>query len=151
MMMNAAIARALRRFVGGSAIMLAGLTGIRHWIFAEIQVPPADVDRVVVTSPDQRSHEITDPAAVARIVRHVRSLLDRALPIPDRTGFNPELRIWYVALHRETEAPDEIGLMNQVIFTQGTMFGVSTKDALDLHRLLRAEAAPVPSTEGEGG
>jgi hypothetical protein len=147
MTMNTGLARALRRFAGGVAIMLAGLTGMHHRLYATIRVPPAHVDRVVVTSPEGRSHEITDPAAVAGIVRSLRSLPDHALRIPDRICFNPNLRFWRVAFYRGAEDHDAIGLHDQVIFAQRAVIRMSTEEALDLHRLLRAGANPAPSAE----
>ncbi len=150
MTMNTGIARALRRFVGASAIMIAGLTGIRHWISVEIQLPPAGVDRVVVRSPEGTSHEITDRAEVARIVRQVRSLMARALPVADRIG-NPTMRVWGVAFHRGAEAHDEIGVANYAILAQGAIFLISPEQLLDLRRLLGAEESPASPAEGDRG
>ncbi len=149
--MNTGIARALRRFVGGSAIMLAGLAGVHHRLFADIQVPPADVDRVVVTSPEGQSHEITDRASVAGIVRLVRSLGDQALRVPDNAPYAPCMRAWNVELYRGTEHHDGFLLNSQLIFMQGAYVGINAGEALDLHRLLRVGTSLAPSVQGGCG
>lgn len=149
MTMNAGIARALRRFAGGVAIMLALLSGMHARLYAEIQVPPEDVDRIVVTSPEGRSHEITDRAAVAEIVRQVRSLRNRALRITDRVCFFG-IQLWRVGFYRGAKDRDGILLHNQLIITQGAHIGLSTEEALDLHRLLGTGGDPSPSAEGDG-
>ena len=150
MTMNTGIARALRRFGAGVSIILAGLAVFDHRLFTEIQLPPAGVDRVVVTSPDGRSHEITDRAAVARIVQRIRSHGTRAARIPGTIHFNPGLRFWNVAFHRGTEDQGGFLLTDQLILTQGALIGISAGESRDLHRLLRA-ASPAPSAKGDGG
>lgn len=147
MTMNTGIARALRRFAGGVAIMLAALTGMHHRLYAGIRVPPADVDRVVVTSPDGTSHQITDRAAVARIVRQIRSMRDQGLRISGRICFNPNMRPWSVTFYRGTEEHVGFGLHDQLIFSQGALIGLSPEKALDLHRLLRAGTSAEASRE----
>jgi hypothetical protein len=147
MTMNEGIARALRRFGAGVSIIVAGLTVFDHRLFTDIQLPPADVDRVVVTSPAGRSHEITDRATVARIVQRVRSCGTRAARIPATIHFNPQLRFWSVELHRGTEDPEGFLLTDQLILTQGALIGISAEESLDLHRLLGATESPAPSAE----
>lgn len=66
------LARALRRFVGTSAMMVGGLAALDDFLHATPELPPpAGVDRVQVATEDG-SHTITDPATVARIVAIVR-------------------------------------------------------------------------------
>ncbi len=149
MTMNAGLARALRRFGTGVSIILAGLTVFDHRLFTEIQLPPADVARVVVTSPAGRSHEITDRATVARIVQRVRSCGTRAARIPTTIHFNPQLRFWSVELHRGAEDPKGFLLTDQLILTQGALIGLSVKESLDLHRLLGAAESPASSAVGD--
>jgi hypothetical protein len=148
MTMNAGIARALRRFGAGVSVILAGLTVSDHLLFTEIQVPPADVDRVVVTSPAGRSHEITHRATVAGIVHLVRSRGTRAARIPGTIHFDPGLRFWSVAFHRGTGDPEGFLLTDQLILTQGALIGISANESLDLHRLLGAAASPAPVRRG---
>ena len=156
MTMNTGLARALRRLVGGVAIMLAGMEGIHHLLYAQIELPPADVDRIVVASLPSRPHEITDRATVARIVRLFRSYGDRAVPV--RLGYNPYWQVWSVTFHRGTEQHGWFLLDGQAVFAPGqtawnstteTVIGISTEDALDLHRLLRAGPHPPLSALGD--
>lgn len=73
MTMNAGLACALRRFLGVSAMMLAGQAGMHDLVFADPALPARNVNRVVVAAQEGAPHEITDPAAVRQIVRFVRS------------------------------------------------------------------------------
>ncbi len=155
--MNTGIARALRRFVGGAAIMLAGLEGMHRLLYVQVELPPADVDRIVVASLPGRPHEITDRATVARAVRLFRSYGDRSVPV--RLGFNPNWQPWHVTFHRGTEQHGRFLLDGQAVFARGapawkngtgeTVIGISTEDALELHRLLRAGPHPTLPAQGD--
>ena len=159
--MNTGLARALRRFVGGAAIMVAGLTGMHRLLYVQITLPPADVDRIIVTL-GPRSHQITDRATVARIVRLFRSHGDRARWV--MLPYNPYWQPWAVEFRRGTKLHGRFLLHGQSIITQGefagnsrtgeTFIGLSPEDALDLHRLLCTEAIRDPyaeSTEEDAG
>lgn len=66
------LARALRRFLGTSVMMLGGLVALQDFLHATPELPPpVGVDRVEVSTEDG-AHTITDPAKVARIVAIVR-------------------------------------------------------------------------------
>jgi hypothetical protein len=158
MTMNTGIARAVRRLVGASAIMLSVLAGIHRLLYVQIDLPPANVDRIVVTSPSGRSHEITDRATVAQVVRLFRSQGGHAVPV--RLGYNPYWRVWAVAFHRGTEHHGRFTLTGQAIFAHGVLarnstgeavIRIGTEEALDLHRLLRAGTSLAPSAQGGCG
>ena len=72
MTMKPAFARPLRR----ALLTMAMLLGVHTLLFGAVEerpeLPPADVDRVEVVTPDGASYEIRDPAAVARLVAFAR-------------------------------------------------------------------------------
>ncbi len=147
MTMNTGIARALRRFAGGAAIMVTALTGMHHRLFADVEFVPAGVDRIVVTSPRGYVHEITDPARVAQVVRFIRSRQHSArLPDPRHHASFPPPNT-RVDLYRATEAQRSIWFRAPVIAVMDqTMveaaFGISAGDAAEFRRLLSAPDAP---------
>lgn len=151
MTMNTGLARALRRFASGSAVMLMILGGVHEMIFnADPELPPRDVDRIVVTSPEGRSHEITDPARVAGIVRLVRAHGDDGVR-PRYLG--PNLRGWEMAFHRGAERPRHaLWRDHMLIIPSGentALIVIGAGDVAEFRRLLRAEAHPPPSAEGD--
>ncbi len=140
MTMNTGIARALRRFVGGSAIMLGIVTGLHEMIYnADPELPPRDVDRVVVTPPEGRPYEITDPARVRRIVRLIRSHGNNGVR-PRHHGYDMSAW-WSVTLHCAAEPPRHAFLAGQtLIISSGentAMIAIGARDEAEFRRLLR--------------
>jgi hypothetical protein len=73
MTMNDGIARALRRCAGMSVMAVVILAGMHEVLYADPELPPRSVDRVVVTPVGGPPHAIVDGAAVARIVDLARA------------------------------------------------------------------------------
>ena len=141
MTMNAGIARVLRRFAGGVAIMLGIVTGLHEMIYnADPDLPPRNADRVVVTSPEGRAHEITDPARVGRIAGLVRAYGNEGVR-PRHFGHN--LRVWEIAFHRGAERPRYAlwrGTMLIIPSGENTaLISIGAGDAAELGQLLGVE------------
>lgn len=137
MTMNTGLARALRRFGAVSVMMLAGQAGVHDLLFADPELPSRCVDRVVVTVDDGRPREITDPAAVRRIVRLVRSRGDdqiRTRQLCLAPGMN-------VTFFRGTEPRGGIALSGGTFRVPAryddVVIVLDPSDAAELHRLLR--------------
>jgi hypothetical protein len=86
------LARALRRFVGRAAMAVGGQAFIHGLVFPDPEMPPADVDRVEVSTGDGFSYEIHDAAVVARATGFTRSLDGRWTYLPGSIGPSPMQR-----------------------------------------------------------
>lgn len=80
------LARPLRRFLGTAAMVIGGQACIHGLIFPGPEMPPADVDRVEVSTWDGFSYEVHDAAVVARVAGFVRSLDGRWTYLPGFIG-----------------------------------------------------------------
>jgi hypothetical protein len=72
MKMEPRFARPVRRAMLTMAMLLGAHAALFAAVEARPELPPVDVDRVEVVTPDGTSYEIRDPAAVARLVAFAR-------------------------------------------------------------------------------
>lgn len=72
-MMKPWIARTLRRSLLLAAMALGTQELLHRAIFAPAEFPPASVDRMIARTPEGSSREVSDSAAVARVVAFVRA------------------------------------------------------------------------------
>ncbi len=98
--MNSWLAPPLRRFAGTAAMLLAADTAVTRALDVPADLPPVDVDRVVVLERGIPVRDIRDPAAVARIVQFVRGRQAGWLPIP-LTAAIPDIS--HLAFYRHAE------------------------------------------------
>lgn len=137
--MNTGLARALRRFFSSSTLLAVALAGASEMLFAEPELPSADVDRVIVRDQDGRRHEITDRAAVARLARFVR----------ERGGWGvalPPTVCWFAApdsameaqFYRGGELRGWIGQQDQTLVLAGEAYVLmNAEEMAEIRRLMR--------------
>lgn len=80
MMMKPWMARALRRFLGTSVMLIGGQSVIHGLLYPGPEMPPRGTNLVRLPAADG-THEITDPATVARLTTFVRELRGPAIRV----------------------------------------------------------------------
>ena len=140
MTMSTALARMLRRTLINSALLFAALAGAQEMLLADPTLPPADVDRVVVEEQDGSQHEITDPAAVKRLVRFVRSRGGKATPIRSGGGcwFSAPDSTMSAEFYRGTELHAWISQNDETLLMGPAYVVLSYRETAEIRRLMRA-------------
>jgi hypothetical protein len=136
MMMKPWMARALRRFLGTSVMLIGGQSVIHGLLYPGPEMPPAGTDLVRVLRGDG-IHEITDPATVEGMTAFVRGLRGPAIRVAgDRMdAFNTPT----ACFHRTAGHPaDEVLVCLQ--YAPDAMLLSARRDAL-VYRISREAGA----------
>jgi hypothetical protein len=138
MTMKPWVARALRRFVGNAAILLAAQEAYYRVLHDRPDLPPAGIDRVELST-FGGTHAVTDPAKVGRIVAIVRSHDGEWTRFPDEVCLLGTPRIVFyqggAEWGRMVLGPRVIGVRTRHAISTRVL---SPADAGELHRLLEA-------------
>jgi hypothetical protein len=137
MMMRSWLARPLRRFLFGAAMVVAGHDGLYRVHHMRPELPPSSVDRVEVAT-FEGSHTITHRATVDRILAIVRSGRGEWTRYPDAICLlgTPRAAFYEGTAQRSVIVlgPRAIGVQSRHAFSSRVL---SPQDAAELERLLK--------------